>query len=95
MLGYFFFLRGLARLAVYLKSIPLMRRTRRQQIGSLALMLGAILAGALAASGGAVGMLLSGAVVAVALLVLYVLYVRLVLDLRRAAGAGADDQAAA
>jgi hypothetical protein len=90
MLGYFLFLRGLARLAEHLKSPDLMRRTKRQQVGSLALFLGSFLAAALAGSGGAVGMILPGAIIMVGILVLFALYARLVLDLRRASEARAD-----
>jgi hypothetical protein len=91
MLGYFLFLRGLARLAEHLKSPDLMRRTRRQQVGSLALLLGSILAAALAGSGGVVGIILPGAIISLGILILFVLYARLVRDVRRAAEARADD----
>ena len=90
MLGYFLFLRGLARLAEHLKSPDLMRRTRRQQVGSLAFLVGSFLAVALAGSGGAAGMILSGAIIYLGILILFILYARLVLDLRRAAQARAD-----
>ena len=83
MLGYFLFLRGLARLAEHVKSPDLMRRTRRQQVGSLALLLGSLLAAALAGSGGVVGMILPGAIISLGILILFILYARLVRDVRR------------
>lgn len=90
MLGYFLFLRGLARLAEHVKSPDLMRRTRRQQVGSLALLLGSFLAAALAGSGGVVGVILPGAIISLGILILFILYARLVRDLRRTAEDRAD-----
>lgn len=93
LLAYFLFLRGLARLSAYLKSPGLMIRTRRQQLGSMALLFGSFLAAIVASGGGGAGLGMLGFVVGLGALVLFVLYARLLFDLRRAAESEAAAEA--
>ncbi len=90
-LAYFLFLRCLARLAAHLRSPGLLVRMRRQQFGSLALLLGSFVAAGLAASGGPLVLLIPGIVISLGVLTLFVLYARLVRDIRRAAESAADE----
>ena len=87
LVAYFLFLRSLGHVAAYLRSPVLLVRTRRQQAGSLAVLLGTFAAVALASSGGPAAPLIVTAVLG---LILFILYARLLRDLRRATESAAD-----
>jgi hypothetical protein len=90
LLGFFFFLRFLGRLAAYLGSQPLVARAGYVQLGTLAFGLVLILIGASLEAGGGDALKLVALFLMVGVVVIFVKYVRVVLDLWRETEAAAE-----
>jgi hypothetical protein len=90
LLGYLFFLRFLSRLAAYLGSRPLAARAGTVQLGTMALVLVLLLLGASLEAGAGDGLKIVGLFLMVGVVVIFVKYIRVVLDLWRETEAAAE-----
>jgi hypothetical protein len=90
LLGYLFFLRFLGRLAAYLGSPPLAARASYVQLGTLALGLVLLLIGASIEAGAGDALKLVALFLMIGFIVIFVKYVRIVLDLWRVTEAAAE-----